>query len=172
MMHAHLWKRYRWQRRALLQCPCCERSKDQHIARQRWKHPQLNRFSSKCPLRRMNTLSRRWHTPICTCRSWARMSHLENKSPLTSRFLNTFQHQQPQQPSSRSGLRGEACFSSPSPWTPRGTGSLQPPEGPPDQQSGTSQPFSCPGNSTYFTVRQDPSAQEQASSPRDVSYHW
>lgn len=81
---------------------------------------------------------------------------MENKRDLTSQLLNTFQHQQPLQPLRRSGLRGEACFSSPGPWTPPGTGSLQPPEGPPDQQSGASQPFSYTGNSTYLTIRQDP----------------
>ena len=76
MMHAHLSWHYRWQRRALLQCPCYERSKGQHIARQRWKRPQLNHFSSKCPLRHMNTFMGSRHAIYahaevkCVCQIW------------------------------------------------------------------------------------------------------
>lgn len=94
---------------------------------------------------------------------------LEYERLLTSPLLNTFQHQQPQQPLNRSGPRGEACFSSPNPWTPQGTDSLQPPEGPPDQQSGTSQPFSCLGKSAHLTVRSFSSDTSALSSIHQLS---
>lgn len=60
---------------------------------------------------------------------------------LTCRLLSTSQRRQPPPPWRRSGPRREACFWSPCPWT--AAGSLQPPGGRPDRQSGTSQPFSC-----------------------------